>query len=297
MKYDFDFTVPEDEPTESRTQRWKGIMKCYPFEESRLAKWKPPFMVQPKYDGNRCVNMPRENDCYLLSSETNILTSVPHINQQLIDSGLYRYPLDGELYSHELFMEGGHELISSIVSRTANLHPRHQEMKLILFDIKVPGLNQVERQKFLNRIPKGLPNIDVAPYWICKTLSDVKNVYDKIIEKGYEGIIIRNLSNTYEEKRSTWIMKFKPKRKDTYHIVGWKEEISKHGEPKGRIGSLIMASQSGDEFAVSAGLDDNDREHLWIMRDNLAGKSAVVHYQHLTNKQIPKGCFDIEVIE
>ena len=35
-------------------QRWKGIMKCYPFEEKRLAEWNPPYICQPKYDGVRC---------------------------------------------------------------------------------------------------------------------------------------------------------------------------------------------------------------------------------------------------
>jgi len=295
MKYDFDFTVT-DEPEASKSQRWKGIMKCYPFEEKRLEKWNPPYIVQPKYDGDRCVNVPRENDSVLFSSEQRVMESIPHINRQLKQSGLFHWPLDGELYSHELFLEGGHELIYSIVSRTVNLHPRHKEMEFWIFDVKVPNLNQVARQKFLNRLIDLPCSIRIAPYWICNTLSEIKDVYDRIIKLGYEGIIVRNCSNVYEEKRSTMMMKFKPKRKDTYKIVGWKEEITKNGEPKGRIGSLLLSSKEGEQFSVSAGLNDDDRELLWNTRNELAGKNAVVHYQHLTNKQIPKGCFDIEVI-
>ena len=90
-------------------------------------------------------------------------------------------------------------------------------------------------------------------------------------------------------------MKFKPKRSDTYNIVGWNEEISKDGVPKGRIGSLILSSQSGDTFAVSAGLNDQSRAELWDIKHSLAGLNATVKYQHLTNKKIPKGCFDIKV--
>ena len=48
--------------------RWHGIMKAVPFEEKRLAKWKPPYIVQPKFDGNRCINEPLENSSLLLTS-------------------------------------------------------------------------------------------------------------------------------------------------------------------------------------------------------------------------------------
>ena len=281
--------------SENQSHRWKGIMKCVPFEERRLAKWDPPYIVQPKFDGDRCRNEPLVNGSILLTSEENIFYSVPHINQQLLKSGLYSLPLDGELYSHELFQEGGHELIHSIASRTVNLHPRYKELEFWVFDIK-NSMIQAERLHELNNLTT-TTNVKIAPYWICNSLSEVKTVYDKVIKDGFEGIVIRHLYNKYEEKRSTFLMKFKPKQQDTYKIIGWNEEISIHGIPKGRIGSLIMSSQQGDSFAVSAGLDDDDRDRLWAIRDTLSGKDAIVHFQHLTNKKIPKGCFDIEVID
>jgi len=271
-------------------------MKCYPFEEKRLAKWKPPYIVQPKFDGNRCVNEPLENSSILLSSEENVVFSVPHINQQLVESGLYKLPLDGELYNHEMFCEGGHELIHSVVSRTVNLHERHREMEFWVFDLKIPLMPQVERIQTLGLMSTLPVNIKVAPYWVCDSLDDVKRIYDKIIHLGYEGIIIRHLHAPYVEKRSTHVMKFKPKRKDTYTVVGWNEEISIDNVPKGRIGSLVLSSQDGDTFAVSAGLNDEDRSILWDIRELLAGKQAVVHFQHMTQNKIPKGCFDIEVL-
>lgn len=281
---------------EQLSHRWKGIMKCYPFEEKRLLKWHPPYIVEPKYDGDRGRNEPLDEFSMMLTSEENIYYSIPHILQQLKDSGLFRLPLDGEIYNHDLHKEGGHELIHSIASRTVNLHPRHKELEFWIFDIKMTG-TQVERRQILNSLNNLPPNIKVVPYWICNSLSEIKTVYDQVVKDGFEGIIVRHLYNVYEEKRSTWLMKFKPKQKDTYKIVGWNEEVSKDGVPKGRIGSLIMASQTGDEFAVSAGLDDEKKAKLWNERDLLSGKSAIVHYQHLTDKKIPKGSFNIEVID
>ena len=139
-------------------------------------------------------------------------------------------------------------------------------------------------------------NIKLAPYWICNSLDEIKQVYDRLIKQKYEGIIVRHLYADYREKRSVYLMKFKPKKKDIYDIVGWNEEISMEGEPKGRIGSLILSSQTGDTFSVGAGLNDQEKSELWEIRGLLAGMKAMVHYQHLTNKQIPKGTFDIEIV-
>lgn len=278
-------------------QRWKGIMKCYPFEEKRLAKWQPPYIVQPKFDGDRCVNEPVSNTSILLSSEQNIFHSVPHINEQLDDSGLWNLPLDGELYNHYLMLKGGHELIHSIASRSINLHPDHKMMEYWIFDLKIPGMSQLERLVKLTKIDHLPPNIKIAPFWICNSLDEIKEVYDSLVSGGYEGIVIRHIHNFYEEKRSTWLMKFKPKKMDTYIIVGFNEEVSIHGVPKGRLGSLVLSSQTGDTFAVSAGLDDYHRNDLWKRREELIGKLALVHYQHLTQNKVPKGCFDIEVLE
>lgn len=282
-------------------QRWSGIMKCYPFEEKRLTKWKPPYIVQPKYDGDRCKSyqIKSSSNFLMLTSEENPYFSVPHIQESLNISGI-KYDLDGELYNHDICLEGGHELIHSIASRTVNLHPRHKELEYWIFDVEV-SQPQMERLIILNHIREmNLPYVKVAPYWICNTLDDIKKVYDMLIYKKYEGIIIRNLYAPYERKRSLWVMKFKPKKKDTYKIIGWNEEISKDGIPKGRIGSLTMSSQSGDTFNVSAGLNDQSRALLWEIRHKLDihhSYDAIVYYQHLTNKKVPKGCFDIKIPE
>jgi len=280
-------------------QRWKGIQKFYPFEEKRLVTWNPPFIVQIKYDGDRGVDHPLQNGSHLLvTSEENPVFSVPHINEALQNLGSTK-KLDGEFYNHDIFLEGGHELIHSIVSRTVNIHPRYKEMEFHIFDYQDISKPQMVRTIELDILRERikLPLV-ISPYWICYTLDEIKRVYDKVIEMEYEGIIIRNVFGIYEiDKRTRWGMKFKPKKKDTYKIIGWKEEVSIDGIPKGRIGSLIMSSQAGDEFGVSAGLDFAEKDRLWKIRDKLDTMRAIVHYQHLTNKRIPKGTFNVEVVE
>ena len=173
----------------SNWQRWKGIMKCYPFEEKRLAKWTPPFIVQIKYDGDRGVDHPLPNGNHLLvTSEENPVFSVPHINQALQELNL-PIKLDGEFYNHNIFLEGGHELIHSIVSRTVNIHPRYKEMEFHIFDLQDNSSFQMERIINLSKLKEIIkPPLVISPYWICDTLDEIKSVYDKVIEMKYEGI-------------------------------------------------------------------------------------------------------------
>ncbi len=276
----------------AKWQRWKGIMKCYPFEEKRLAKWPTPYIVQPKYDGIRCRAVPVNGEYLLLSSEENIIYSVPHINDALRNLHL-QAELDGELYCHRMSFEE----ITSIVSRTVNLHSNFFEIKYHIFDI-INDQPQMRRQISVAALQGIHPCIRVTPFWLCESLDDVMKTYDKIIELGYEGIIVRHFQAPYERKRSTLVMKFKPKKEDNYVITGYEEETSIDGVPKGRLGSLQCLSGDGNVFSVGTGFTDEVRETLWTHKEGIIGKIAKVKYQHLTSgRKVPRFPVFVEVIE
>lgn len=278
-------------------QRWKNIMKCVPFSEDRLLKWKPPYIVQPKYDGFRCRAMPIEtgltrNEYLLLSSEENIFYSVPHLNEIFSNLNL-RSELDGELYCHGIDFNS----LSSIVSRTINLHPDYKRVQFHCFDI-INDQPQMKRLLQIENLREVSPWIVVSPFWVCETLDDIMRAYDKLIELKYEGIIVRHYMAPYERKRSTMLMKFKPKKDDTYKIVNVVEEVSKEGIPKNRLGALVCKSGDGNLFHVGTGFNDEERERLWNNRETLPGMNAKVQYQHLTTgKQVPRFPVFVEVID
>lgn len=281
----------------NKYQRWRGVMKCYPFEEKRLAKWQPPYIVQPKYDGIRCRAIQLEtglkgNEYLLLSSEENIIYSVPHIPEVLSHTGI-KAELDGELYCHGMSFEE----ILSITSRTVNIRSDYNKIQFHIFDI-INDQPQMRRSLLIENL-KGLsPYIVVAPFWLCENLDDVMRAYDQVIEKGYEGIIVRHAQAPYVRKRSTMVMKFKPKKDDIYEIVGWEEEISIEGNPKGSIGSLRCESGDGFTFSVGTGFTRDQRNDLWRVRNSLTGKYAKVQYQHLTSgRKVPRFPVFVEVIE
>ena len=274
----------------NKFQRWKNIMKCYPFEEKRLLKWEPPFICQPKFDGIRCRAVPLDNGEYiLLSSEENILYSVPHINKELANSTLPRWEYDGELYCHGMSFEQ----ITSITSRTVNLHYQHEMIKLHVFD-KVDE-SQPQHSRLSDLIGqkyefKKLKYLEFSPFWIVDNLEEVMKVYDKLISMDYEGIIVRHCEAPYVRKRSTFVMKFKPKKEDEYVICGYEEEQTVAGVPKGTLGALVLLSGNGeDTFKVGTGFTDEQRDLLWQSRERLCGKTCKIAYQHLTSgKKVPR---------
>lgn len=259
--------------------RWKNIMKCVPFEEKRLLKWTPPYIVQPKYDGVRCRAVPsslQPGDYLLLSSEENVIYGTPHILDELKRLQL-NAELDGELYCHGMPFEE----IFSRTSRTINQHPDFISIHYHVFDI-VNRLPQMQRTLLIENL-KGLsPFIHVSPFWLCESLNEVITTFDHLIDLGYEGIIVRHFEAPYETKRSTFVMKFKPKKFDEYLITGFEEEISINGTPKGCLGALICASGNGETFRVGSGFTDEQRANFWEIRSLLPGMKVIVKYQHTT---------------
>ena len=292
--------------TNERRKR-AGVQLCYPFEEKRLAKWEPPYIVQPKLDGERCRAVWHDTHGYLLISSTErIIESVPHINAALNKTGL-RAELDGELYRHGSTFEE----ISSVVSRTVNLHPEHQAIEFHIFDVVNEEATQLNRAMWLadNFVPT--EKLAFVETQVAESLEEIMNHYVQFLNKAYEGIVVRHINAPYLRRRSTWVMKFKPKKDDWYKVFGYSLEKDKHGNPKpGRLGRIIMAD--GDMpflyeypydkklpegyFSAGSGLTDDQRARYWAERDRLPGSLCHVQYQHITpGKQVPRFPVFVEV--
>lgn len=257
----------------------KGIMLAYPFEKKRLLTWSSPIICQPKYDGERCHITWVNNKSVLVSSEENAINSVPHINEHLDRLPKeFHLEFDGELYHHGMPFEE----ISSIVSRTVNLHPDYHRMDYYIFDHISPK-RQCERLFDLIKAPLRPPLV-YSPWDFARSFEAVYTQFELYCSRGFEGIIVREFNMPYVTKRSTGMMKFKPKKKDCYKIVGYNEEVSIKGVPKGTLGSFIC-EKDGQRFSVGSGLTQEQRREYWQIREGLVGMYCVVAYQHITTKE------------
>jgi ATP-dependent DNA ligase len=284
--------MAEGEREMSRT----GIMLAYPFEEKRLEKWGNKFLIQPKLDGDRCRALFDEyGKVTLLSSEENIINSVPHIVQQLEELEYKNLELDGELYTHGT----NHQLIHGTVARTVNIHPEFEQIEYHIFDF-VSSEPQYQRSLALQKlitVDTG-SNIKLVETQYGETIDDIMHGLEYYTENGYEGVILRNLDQPYVRKRSTGIMKFKPRKSDYYIIVGYEEEISIKGEPKNALGALILQSDTEQIFKVGSGsfLTRENREYLWQRKESMINQVAHVKYQHLTERRVPRFPVLIDII-
>jgi ATP-dependent DNA ligase len=274
-----------------------GIMLCYPFEESRLTKWNTKtFLVQPKLDGERCrAVFDVAGNVTLYSSEQNIITSVPHINEQLETLQLQNMELDGELYVHGKPFEQIH----SIVGRTVNQHYNSESMQYHVFDI-VSRENQLSRMVTLSNIvylTKTCPSIEVVPVVAVSSLEKLMDCFHTYVDAGYEGFIVRHPAALYVRKRSTYIMKFKPKKNDIYEIIGVQEEVSIQNVPKGTLGAFICKGDDDTHFNVGSGLTADQRREYWKIKESLIGMYCQVEYQHITAKHVPRFPIFVKVIK
>lgn len=261
----------------------KGVQLCYPFDEKRLTRWKPPYIIQPKLNGDRCRGyIDSQGNVLLLSSEENIVTGVPHIYSALEALHLRSVEFDGELY----IPGAPHEVIHGIVSRDVNLSPDYELVEFHIFDL-VNVLPQVQRiRQLLDTIPSNTTGpLQIVANRFVTNIDEIMQAADEFIEKGYEGFVIRDSYAPYVRKRSTQIMKFKPRKDDIYEIIGWQEEISIKGDRKNSLGSLLCRGNDDTTFNVGSGslLTKDARENLWATRESLIGKFAQIKYQHLTH--------------
>lgn len=275
-------------------QQRKNIQLALPFEERRLlnqgrfqVRWTPPYLVQPKLNGERCRVLIENGRCLLLSSTEELIQSVPHIQQYCL-STLPTGEYDGELYKHGWTWAQIH----SVVGRTTTLHEDSGSMELHLFDW--PSRNEpqlmrtVELRKLFNTLglhfPLRLVHTDVA-----NSLDEIYSLYDRYIFEGYEGFIIREISSPYWRTRTGAMMKFKPKATDTYEITGVYEAIAEDGTPKGMAGGFNCIDDMGTYFQVGAGkLNHIARREIWAeYLDNpymFIGKMLEVEYQTMSDK-------------
>lgn len=275
-----------------------GIQLCYPFEERRLLDpkfgWTWPVIIQPKLDGERlrviCVDNTLPS-AILLSSTERLITSVPHIAKELslIKAHL---ELDGELYHHGWDFDS----INSVVSRTENLHPDHEQISYHIFDT-VSEDPQIQRIGILLNLFEfyDFKHIKMVPYNICYSLDEIMEQYHEYLEQGYEGIIIRHIKASYTPHRSRFMMKFKPKKTDIYKVV---DILEGSGEHTGMVGAFICQGFDATQFKVSAGeFSHHNRKIIWNTRKRVIGKFLRISYQNLTKNQVPRFGIAKEIVE
>jgi len=120
----------------------------------------------------------------------------------------------------------------------------------------------------------------------------VEKWHDHFVDQGYEGIMIRDASSTYEVgKRSNFLLKFKKFQTEEYEIVGAK---TGHGRDADAVIWVCKLNNEDRRFTVRPEGTIKQREDQYRDRKKYMGKMLTVRFQNLTDLGVPR--FPIGVV-
>lgn len=236
-----------------------------------IIEWDTAF-AQPKLDGHRCL----VND--ILYSRQGKEIKLPHIRDQLGDSGLLSKNLDGELYVHGKLLQD----IGSLVKK-----PRKESLAIEyhIYDIVSPAPYSERLKELIGLSGQFGESVKLVLSVPCTSREELDYYHGKWIEQGYEGSILRHGPAGYEtDKRSRSLLKVKDFDDTEFQVVGVTE-----GKPNGEYKVPVWTCQipSGGTFRVTAHGDMRQKDYQWSKRDKLVGKVLTVQHFGTSKAGVP----------
>lgn len=262
-----------------------------------------PCYAQPKLDGIRCIAIKKGNEVTLWSRTRKRITSCPHIEDaiKLDFAHVANIILDGELYNHELMtdpkrfsetritegtvvIDGGFEQIVSAV-RKEKPSPESQLIEYHIYDMVDTQFTTKERLDYLDSNVVR-PPLKVLWTLIVNNQEDVAELFKRHTKAGYEGVMLRNMSAKYENKRSYNLQKVKEFQDSEFEIVG---VVEGKGKLQGLLGAFLCKTQDGTEFEVKMTGNQEETRKFLNNPTLCVGKMLTVQYQGITGKnKVPR---------
>ncbi len=245
-----------------------------------------PCLAQPKLDGIRCIAIKKGQDVTLWSRTRKRITSCPHIEKSIAFhfARFENITLDGELYNHDL--KSDFEKIVSAV-RKEDPSPESEKVQYHIYDVVIDGTNlQRARWLTLNALWSDREPLRLVKTEGIRTEADIAPLFKEYRKAGYEGLMLRNNSAPYENKRSYNLQKVKEFDDAEFEIVG---VVEGKGKLQGLLGAFLCKTQEGTEFEVK--MTGNQEETKKFLNDSSLwkGKLLTVQYQGLTGKnKVPR---------
>jgi ATP-dependent DNA ligase len=251
-----------------------------------------PACVQTKLDGFRCLA--NKNELY--SKGMKKFVFLHHIKKEIakikeLNMNIY---LDGELYEHDLKL---HDISSLVMKKYASQEDENKMKKISYYIFDMFDLSSIHIDPFSVRYEK-LSNIfskykfkylKLIKCTLVHSYDEIKNINDKYIYDGYEGVIVRNLNGLYKlNSKSYDVLRTKEFKRKLFTIVSAKEGS---GTQKGAIIWQLKCLNSSKTFwGIPIGtIQDRIKKYKTYISDPSLynGKKAMVKYLDLDNKD---GC-------
>jgi DNA ligase-1 len=141
------------------------------------------------------------------------------------------------------------------------------------------------RKNWINQYVTGIYNcVASVPEFNVRSVEELNERYNSIINEGHEGIILRHKEMAYEHKRSRNLLKFKPTDSDEYVIM---DILEGNGNWAGKAKIITVKMPCGKIFdATFKGSMENaitclKDKNKWI------GKTVTINYYGFTGLGTP----------
>lgn len=255
-------------------------------------------ILQPKLDGVRALTVVdyESRTVTMYTRNGKVLENFTHITEYLekfIDEIGRSMVFDGEVVSSSF------QTLMKQVHRKENVQA--QDARLCLFDV-VPLvefkagqsiMGQRRRNQFLHNfenIFKDSGFIEIIPQIevnLDEFLGEIeyRDYNKKMVEDGFEGIMIKDPDAKYECKRSTAWLKQKPFIEVSLPIVEVEEGT---GRNVGRLGAFVCEGVDDSKpirVNVGSGFTDSQRRDFWESRDTVVNQVVEVRADAITQNQ------------
>ena len=251
-------------------------------------KVKFPCMVQPKIDGLRLL---WDGETCTSRTGKDSITVPPLVLKELQEHWADR-PLDGELYCPDMTFEE--------ISGALRRHEESDDLARIkywVFDTPNESAFELREDTLRERVNwmshsstlrgddlKDYPLV-LVPTWFAESSEKIDVLQDYCLNKGFEGIMIRDPESMYEHKRTTALLKYKKIETIQGIVRGFKPGKGKH---EGRLGALVLVLPGDVEVSVGTGFDDDTRQDIWDNQNTVRGRSVLIEYQEKTKYNVPR---------
>jgi len=255
-------------------------------------------LIEVKLDGVRVITVVYPDGCVdQFSRNGKELSNFTQIKDQLKRvASSFKEPivLDGEV------MSSSFQDLMKQVHRKSNV--QSDDAILNLFDV-LPLADfekgrcetpQEFRSKWLQEWVKvhelKLPNVASVGQELVDLDTDdgrkqFKEINQKAIDGGFEGIMIKDPEAIYETKRATSWLKLKPFIEVSLEVVDVEEGT---GRNVGKLGALVARGVDDGrtiQVNIGSGFSDADRDEFWINRADIIGHVVEVRADAITQNQ------------
>jgi hypothetical protein len=291
---------------------WPGLineypcMLCSPFEQKLIDKIKFPAYAQMKMDGMRFNAIVREGKVEFRSRNGKQIHLLGHLEKEFAAlAGDVDCVFDGELL---VMLEGDHQFAdrqtgNGILNKANKGTISEAEAKLVhatVWDV-IPYLYFTDghcpvpyatRFSSLGDLVSKQSSKDkriwLVSSEIVETYEKAQEIFNEYLSLGYEGIILKDGSGVWEDKRAKHQIKFKGELECDLKIVAVEEGTGKYA---GLLGAIVCESADG-VVKVNVGSGFNDAHRKTLKEKDLLGKIVAVKYNaRIKNKQGEESLF------